>query len=66
MVDKCTVSAYLKRLFPICRSLTCEGNRKTLEILREIVAIDVREMPSDTIVYDWKVPQEWHIKDAWI
>jgi len=65
-VNKCEVNAYLKRLFPICRSLTGEGNRETLEILREIVSIDVHEIPSDTTVYDWKIPQEWHIRDAWI
>lgn len=65
-MDKREVGDYLKRLFPICRSLTGEGNRETLKILREIVSIDIHEIPSGTTVYDWKVPQEWHIADAWI
>lgn len=60
------IDAYLKRLFPICRSITGNGNRETLKILQEIAPITIHEVPSGTQVYDWIIPDEWNIHDAWI
>ena len=56
-----------EKMFPICRSITGNGVRQTLEILKEVVPdITVHEVPSGTQVFDWTVPKEWNIKDAWI
>ena len=60
------MGGYLKRLFPINRSITGDGNRKTLKILQEIIPLKVVEYPSGQQVYDWTIPKEWNIKDAWI
>ena len=54
------------RLYPIPRSLTGEGVRETLGILREVVPLDVREVPTGTAVLDWTVPREWNVREAWI
>jgi aminopeptidase-like protein len=56
----------IRELYPICRSITGEGVRETLRRLREIVPIEVHEVPSGTPVLDWTIPNEWNIRDAWI
>jgi aminopeptidase-like protein len=60
------IDAYLHRLFPIARSITGNGNRQTLHILEEIIPLAIHEVPSGAAVYDWTVPDEWTIRDAWI
>ena len=56
-----------KRLFPICRSITGNGVRKTLIIIRDYLPkLKIFEVKSGTKVFDWKVPNEWIIKDAYI
>ena len=60
------IEKYFDRLWPICRSLTGDGNRETLKILSEIADIKVTEVPSGTKCFDWNVPPEWNVKDAWI
>ncbi|MCL4111891.1 UNVERIFIED_CONTAM: hypothetical protein GTU68_063543 [Idotea baltica] len=58
--------ALAEKLYPICRSITGDGVRESLEIIREIIPIEIQEVPTGTVVFDWSVPQEWNIKDAWI
>jgi aminopeptidase-like protein len=58
--------ALVAELYPICRSITGQGVRKTLEILSRYVDLAVREVPSGTEVLDWTVPDEWNIRDAWV
>ena len=53
-------------LYPICRSITGEGFRRTLRRLREHIPLDIHEVPTGTQVFDWTVPKEWNIRDAWI
>lgn len=56
-----------KELFPICRSLTGNGVRQTLKIIqREIPELKTFEIPTGTQVFDWTIPKEWNIKDAWV
>ena len=57
---------YLNRLFPLCRSIAGQPNRETLLTLQEIVPLEIYEIPTGTKVYDWVIPEEWSIRDAWI
>jgi aminopeptidase-like protein len=56
-----------EELFPICRSITGDGVRETLRILdRETGALKVSEVRTGTQAFDWEVPREWNIRDAYI
>lgn len=54
------------RLFPICRSITGDGNRETLDIIAEYIPLTVHEVATGTAVFDWTVPKEWNIRDAYL
>lgn len=60
------IESYFDRLWPICRSITGEGFRQSLNILKEIFSLDELEFQTGEKVLDWTVPNEWNIQDAWI
>ena len=55
-----------QNLFPICRSITGDGVRQTLKIFQNTANFQMRGIPSGTTCYDWIVPDEWNIRDAYI
>lgn len=63
---KTKIEEYFDRLWPITRSLTGNGNRESLNILSELINLEISEVPSGTQCFDWNVPPEWNIKEAWI
>ena len=56
----------ITELYPLCRSITGQGIRETLSIVKQHVPLDLHEVPTGTQVFDWTVPREWNIKDAYI
>lgn len=60
------IYSLIEELFPICRSITGNGLRKTLRILKKHIPLETNEIPSGTKVFDWMIPKEWNIKDAYV
>lgn len=60
------IHGFAEAAWPICRSLTGEGVRRTLDLLRAIAPLTVGEIASGTQVFDWTVPREWNLREAWI
>src|SRR6267378_264979 len=55
-----------RELYPLRRSLTGDGFRETIRRVGELIPVTVTEMPTGTQVFDWTVPQEWNIREAWV
>ena len=53
-------------LYAICRSITGDGVRETLSHIARRVPITVHEVPTGTRAFDWEIPPEWNIRDAWV
>jgi hypothetical protein len=60
------IYALAAEIFPICRSITGEGVRRTIDLLARHIPIQRHELPTGTPVLDWTIPKEWGISDAFI
>ncbi len=58
--------ALIAELYPICRSITGNGVRETLNIIKKNIPLTIHEVPTGTRVFDWTVPKEWNIRDAYV
>ena len=56
----------MAELYPICRSITGNGVRETLRIIGKHIPIEIHNVPTGTQAFDWTVPKEWNIKDAYV
>ncbi len=65
-MKKKIIEQSLSELFPITRSITGSGNRKTLKFIQKKIPISIKEIKSGTKIFDWKIPLEWKISDAYI
>jgi len=57
---------FFDRLWPICRSISGNGLRQSFGILQELIPLELKEYPTGTEVFDWHIPKEWNIEDAYI
>jgi aminopeptidase-like protein len=56
----------MTEMYPICRSITGDGVRRTLDLVEHFVPLERHEVPTGTQVFDWEVPREWNIRDAYV
>ncbi len=61
------IHKFARKLWPINRSITGEGVRETLRIIsKHLPALEIKSVPSGTQVFDWNIPKEWSVKEAYI
>jgi aminopeptidase-like protein len=60
------IFAFATRIFPICRSITGNGVRQTLREIGAHIQLETHEVPTGTEVFDWTIPREWNIREAYI
>jgi aminopeptidase-like protein len=60
------IFALAARIYPICRSITGNGVRQTLREIGVHIPLEIHEVPTGTTVFDWTIPREWNIRDAYI
>ena len=62
-----SIHKFAKELWPINRSITGDGVRETLGLIkRHVSSLEITEVPTGTAVFDWTVPKEWVVREAWI
>ena len=66
MTDGESIHSLIRKLYPICRSITGDGVRESLSVLKEVIAVRTHEVPTGTKAFDWSVPREWNIKDGFV
>jgi aminopeptidase-like protein len=57
---------FISNMYPICRSITGDGVRKTIDLIREYIPLTTCEVPSGLKVFDWTIPHEWNVRDGYI
>mgnify|MGYP003964276875 FL=1 len=60
------IDKLLNQIFPIYRSFTGDGVRRTLKIIKEQIPLNIQDVASGDEIYDWTIPDEWRVKNAFI
>ena len=58
--------AFIGQMYPLCRSITGAGFRETLSMISRHIPLEIHEVLTGTPVFDWTVPKEWNIRDAYV
>jgi len=58
--------SFAAEMYPLCRSITGDGTRRTLAMIQDRIPLQIHEVSTGTRVFDWTVPKEWNIQDAYI
>jgi len=56
----------IRELYPVCRSITGDGLRATLHRIGQEIPLEISDVVTGTAVYDWIIPDEWNVRDAWV